>query len=166
MFNLLNRRFENREELKQAAQVIAHCGGYAVTTKSSSVRHLCLQCRCGGTSRDNQGQLIGAYTSWLLHFGTTLTNRVEGAHAAIKDNLTSSGIISDRYIHFQTEGRLEDAGDDQGRLAMIVRIEAVMGHERSWKDLQPPSKIKPKGRSRGRGRLPTANELLDKQIRE
>ncbi|KAL1933201.1 hypothetical protein VTP01DRAFT_7291 [Rhizomucor pusillus] len=51
MSNLLDRRFESREELEQAAQAITSWDDYAVTTKSSSVRHL--QCRRGGTSRNN-----------------------------------------------------------------------------------------------------------------
>ncbi|KAL1933984.1 hypothetical protein VTP01DRAFT_8074 [Rhizomucor pusillus] len=53
MSNLLKRRFENREELKQAAQMIVRWDDYAVTTKSSSVRQLYLLCRCGGTFRNN-----------------------------------------------------------------------------------------------------------------
>ncbi|KAL1936741.1 hypothetical protein VTP01DRAFT_875 [Rhizomucor pusillus] len=69
---------------------------------------------------------------------------------------------------YNLEERLEDAGGDQARLAMMARIEATMGHDEevSLKDRQPPSKLKSKGRPRGTGRLSAANELLDKHIRE
>lgn len=67
---------------------------------------------------------------------------------------------------YKIEDRLEDAGDDQARLAMMVRIEAAIDYDEevSLKDLQPPSKLKPKGRLRGTGGLLTANEELDKQM--
>ncbi|KAL1927119.1 hypothetical protein VTP01DRAFT_5082 [Rhizomucor pusillus] len=42
-----------KKKLKQATHVISRWDGYAVRTKSSSVRHLSLQCHCGGTSRNN-----------------------------------------------------------------------------------------------------------------
>ncbi|KAG0162595.1 hypothetical protein DFQ29_003889, partial [Apophysomyces sp. BC1021] len=36
---------------------------------------------------------VGAYTKEILHFGSTATQRVEGAHATIKDILKASSSL-------------------------------------------------------------------------
>lgn len=39
-------------------------------------------------------QWVGAYTSKILHFGATTTQRVEGAHAFMKAEIRSAGSIN------------------------------------------------------------------------
>lgn len=100
----------------------------------------------------------------LLHKGQQVTYQVSILTLLflyfidVKQNMQS--------LLYKIEDRLEDAGDDQARFAMMVRIEAAIDYDEevSLKDLQPPSKLKPKGRPRRTGGLLTANEQLDKQM--
>lgn len=49
-----------------------------------------------------QEKRVGAYTKELLHFGTITTQRVEGAHAVIKDTLNSSGSLNNALARTNT----------------------------------------------------------------
>lgn len=49
-----------------------------------------------------QEKRVGAYTKELLHFGTITTQRVEGAHAVIKNTLNSSGSLGNALARNNT----------------------------------------------------------------
>lgn len=49
-----------------------------------------------------QKKRVGAYTKELLHFGTITTQRVEGAHAVIKNTLNSSGSLGNALARNNT----------------------------------------------------------------
>ncbi|CDH52548.1 predicted protein [Lichtheimia corymbifera JMRC:FSU:9682] len=55
MSQLLNRVFHTKDQLYDAAQVIAKAEGYCVTKKTRSARHMHLQCPCGGLPKNCHG---------------------------------------------------------------------------------------------------------------
>ncbi|KAG0179410.1 hypothetical protein DFQ28_002846 [Apophysomyces sp. BC1034] len=54
MSELLNKVYNSREVLKAEAQEFARLKGFAVTTGTSNATRLWLQCRCGGSFRNNK----------------------------------------------------------------------------------------------------------------
>ncbi|CAG8679960.1 23636_t:CDS:2, partial [Cetraspora pellucida] len=53
--------------------------GFAVTTQSSGLCHLHIQCK-----HDIKEKCVGAYTSQIIYFETTTTQHVKGIHSAMK----------------------------------------------------------------------------------
>ena len=51
----MNRVFDAKKHIYDAAQIVAKAEGYCINMKNSSERHMHLKCRCGGLPKNCHG---------------------------------------------------------------------------------------------------------------